>query len=28
MRDAVGAPDGWALGLGRLGRYLATGSPD
>jgi hypothetical protein len=26
--DAVGAPDGWALGLGRLGRYPATGSPD
>jgi len=28
MRDAVGSPDGWALGLGRLVRYIATGSPD
>jgi uncharacterized protein YndB with AHSA1/START domain len=28
MRDAVGSPDGWALGLGRFVRYLATGAPD
>jgi uncharacterized protein YndB with AHSA1/START domain len=28
MRDAVSSPGGWALGLGRLARYLATGSPD
>ena len=28
MRDAVGSPDGWTLGLGRLVRYIATGSPD
>jgi uncharacterized protein YndB with AHSA1/START domain len=28
MREAVGSPDGWALGLGRLVRYVATGSPD
>ena len=28
MRDAVGSPDGWALGLGRLMRYIASGAPD
>ena len=28
MRDAVGSPDGWALGLGRLVRYIATGAPN
>jgi uncharacterized protein YndB with AHSA1/START domain len=28
MRDAVGSPDGWTLGLTRLLRYIATGSPD
>jgi uncharacterized protein YndB with AHSA1/START domain len=28
MRDAVGSPEGWALGLGRFVHYLTTGSPD
>jgi len=28
MRDAVGSPDGWAVGLARFARYTATGSPD
>ena len=28
MRDAVGSPDGWAVGLSRFARYTATGSPD
>lgn len=28
MRDAVGSPDGWGRGLGRLSRYIAHGSPD
>ena len=28
MRDAVGSPDGWAVGLGRFARYAGTGSPD
>ena len=27
MRDAVGSADGWAVGLGRFTRFVASGSP-